>query len=293
LFFGGTDLKNEIIVPSVNNSSIKIFDAKKKATTESFYDWHFHDEFELFMLYEGTKIFQTSDRELQLHPGDIIFVNRRTLHKTVTPVGSRGILIQFNEDFSFQNATFDKYALALLKNTEVAIAVFSAGTPVNMQLCRCITKISNEYSHKDKFYDMYIKSYIFEILAGLYRHDILIAPHKLMDKKSVSAIRPALLYISEHYSEKITLDAISNLMYIEKSHFCKLFKKATKTSFLNYLNFIRICHSEILLRETKMTVAEIATETGFSSASYFAETFKKINLLSPMAYRKKISHDNQ
>lgn len=73
---------------------------------------------------------------------------------------------------------------------------------------------------------------------------------------------------------------------MDKSYFCRLFKKAVKTSFINYLNYIKIRHAEQLLCSTEKTITETAFETGFSSASYFTETFRKINLLSPTEYKR-------
>ncbi len=286
LVLGGKSVNNEIIIPSVTNTSIKIYDSQQTSKKATSCDWHFHNEIELFYLYEGSKIFYTKNQVVKLQEGDIAFVNSRVPHKTLTPALSRGILIQFTDDLYFDEEFVDNYALAFLKNKEVDLCIFPAGTCVNIQLCECFKKISKEYLNKDKFHNMYIKAYVFEALACLYRYNILVAPDKLMNKKSIFDILPALDYISKHYCERITLDDVCSLIYTEKSHFCKLFKKATKTSFLNYLNFIRICHAEILLRQTRKSIAEIAIETGFSSPSYFAETFKKINLLSPTAYRK-------
>lgn len=288
MFFEVIRLNNELIIPSVENTSIKIYDSQTSAQKEYRCDWHFHNEYEILFLYEGTKFFYSKNQTFELKKGDMVFVNSRIPHKTLTPKGSRGMLIQFNDEFSYEYQS----TLALLKNKESEIIIFPAGSTVNTKIWECLKKISSEYSVKDEFYNMYIKSYVYEILAHLYRYEILSAPDKLMNKKHVSVILPALNYISEHYSEQITLDEISNLIYTEKSYFCKLFKRATKTSFLNYLNFIRICHAEFLLRETRKSVEEIAIETGFSSSSYFAETFKKINLLSPTAYRKRVSSDN-
>ncbi len=53
-----------------------------------------------------------------------------------------------------------------------------------------------------------------------------------------------------------------------------------------YLNQYRLTKSAELLRETTMSITEIALSTGFSGASYYAETFRKWAGISPGEFRK-------
>ncbi len=41
-----------------------------------------------------------------------------------------------------------------------------------------------------------------------------------------------------------------------------------------------------MLREGEMTISEIATQCGFSSASHFIRTFRKAFGITPASYRK-------
>lgn len=275
---------NEIIPPSVLNTNIRIF--KGNAETDSFVDWHFHNEYELFLLYDGKKIFRLDNRVIELQKGDIIFVNRRIPHKTETFSGSGNFLIQFDDDFGGGENVVDKYLFELLKSKEKPVCVFRADSAINQELRECFEKIGREYREQGKCSNMYIQAYVFLILSCLHRHDILVTPDKLYDEKAVLKILPVLHYINNNYSKQINLDEMSRLLHMDKSYFCRLFKKAVKTSFINYLNYIKIRHAEQLLCSTEKNITETAFETGFSSVSYFTETFRKINLLSPTEYKR-------
>ena len=78
------------------------------------------------------------------------------------------------------------------------------------------------------------------------------------------------------YGVKYQLDDLSKLLNLNQSYFCRLFKQATNSTFIEYLNFVRVCKAEKLLFTTNKTVSEISMDVGFSSVSYFNRVFKKI-----------------
>ena len=55
-----------------------------------------------------------------------------------------------------------------------------------------------------------------------------------------------------------------------------------------FINKERIKLAENLLLTTDLNVETIAMQIGFSSQSYFSKTFKKINGVSPVQFKKNI-----
>ncbi len=88
--------------------------------------------------------------------------------------------------------------------------------------------------------------------------------------------------------EVITLDQVVDHLGIGKSYFCRLFKKTTGQTFSNYLSTLRITASQSLLQNSNLTILEIAFQCGFSSASYYTTTFKKIVGQTPQEYRNQL-----
>lgn len=95
-------------------------------------------------------------------------------------------------------------------------------------------------------------------------------------------------YIHTHFKEPITLEALAKHLNLNKSYLCTIFKKATKDSFCNYTNKIRIEESKKLLLDTNESMTDIALAVGFSSASYFNTIFKKLEGKTPLEYRRSI-----
>lgn len=105
---------------------------------------------------------------------------------------------------------------------------------------------------------------------------------------SVSRISEIHQHITEHYTEKISLDDICFLFGTNKTSLCRDFKNEYGTTILRYVNELRIKEAKALLRQSKLSVTEISEKLGFNSIHYFCKTFKKITRLSPKEYIKNI-----
>jgi AraC-like DNA-binding protein len=74
---------------------------------------------------------------------------------------------------------------------------------------------------------------------------------------------------------------------MQKSAFCRYFKRKTKKRFMEFVNETRLAHAIKLLVETDKNILEIAFECGYESSSYFYRLFRKQNKVSPQEYRKQ------
>ena len=274
-------MKTEIILPTLPGSRIHISPVYNCPAGE-FHGWHIHSECEIFLSIGCTKIFRANNQEYVLEPGDIIFINERIPHMSDTAKCGYEFLIQMSTDFSvdFQSAPPYRY----LNRLGNEVALFKAGSPVNLILREQFEEIIRENQDQKPSYEKFIKSCICKILAVLYRNGTL--PESPLDNKELRRIQPALDYVENHYAEPVTLDYATSLLHVDKSHFCRIFKQFTGFSFMEYVNFIRICNAEKLLVTTKKSIAQISEEVGFSSPSYFSEIFKKHLSYPPTFYRK-------
>ena len=128
--------------------------------------------------------------------------------------------------------------------------------------------------------------HLIELLYSLGETHARSVTHINLDDYNYHAIR-AQKYIKEHYHEPITLDILATHLGLNKSYLCTIFKKATKDSFCNYTNTVRIEESKKLLKNTSQSMTDIALSVGFSSASYFNTIFKKLEGKTPLEYRKE------
>jgi len=95
-------------------------------------------------------------------------------------------------------------------------------------------------------------------------------------------------YLKENLREKVTLDMLSERFHFGKVYLCDVFKKNVGTSIMNYYLDLKISEAKRMLRETKLSVSEIAEELGFESQSYFSRCFKSRVGHPPQSFRKML-----
>lgn len=93
-------------------------------------------------------------------------------------------------------------------------------------------------------------------------------------------------YIDQHYQEKITLDQLSQLFFINKYYLTRVFKEQFGITINNYIQQVRITHAKQLLRFTDLSIEKIANQVGIDDSNYFIRQFKQIEELTPNEYRK-------
>ncbi len=94
-------------------------------------------------------------------------------------------------------------------------------------------------------------------------------------------------YIDNHFKEDLSLDQLAQLAHLNKYHLAHTFRREFGVSPINYLISRRIEESRFLLRETDHSLSLIAQVLGFSSLSYFSQSFRRAEGINPMEYRKR------
>lgn len=102
---------------------------------------------------------------------------------------------------------------------------------------------------------------------------------------SDTSLNEVAQYIHHHLKEEITLQTLADQMHLSPYYFSRLFKKELGSSPYDYLLKARINRGKHLLLHTDMTIGEIASETGFASASRFTHLFTQRVGISPSEYR--------
>ncbi|TCO68917.1 helix-turn-helix transcriptional regulator [Marinisporobacter balticus] len=102
-------------------------------------------------------------------------------------------------------------------------------------------------------------------------------------------VKKAIQYIHTNYTDCINLDNLCNDLSINKSYFCKVFKKETGFTFSNFLNNYRVEKSKYLLENTDLLLLDIAISVGFNTQNYYSIVFKRFIKKTPLEYRNSIS----
>lgn len=95
-------------------------------------------------------------------------------------------------------------------------------------------------------------------------------------------------YLFNHFKENITIESLSRQVNMNGSALCRYFKKSTDKSIFQCLAEIRVEHACRLLSHSKLTISQVAYESGYNSPSHFFSQFEKLTGKTPSEYRRQI-----
>lgn len=279
-------MHNEIVFPSVPYCSLKINPDKNRKPAQKEYHcpMHYHAEIELLQIIEGNIKCFTQTNTVDAKAGDIIFINEGIPHSTEVPVGTLNRLIQFRaESVSPIYGTGYNMSRFLRHSTNDCI-VIKKGTDVCIEMTDILNKMHEEINNRSVSYETYIKGYMTILTGILIRYNII--QTFTYNSEAMQKIYPVVNYVDTNFNKNISLENICHKFLINKSHFCRMFKKATGRTFVEYLNFVRVTEAEKLLHSMNESITDISLECGFAGVSYFNRVFKNIIGCTPSEYRK-------
>lgn len=179
---------------------------------------------------------------------------------------------------------------------------------VSLQLERAITRVDNLYcangiasgcdvavSIIDALYGSDIAQRISqEFLLGFQRSYTIANTH--FDGQKYHKDRQVLKaqqWLEQHFQQSVTLQSLATSLGMSPRNFSRRFKSATGDSPSHYLQRIRVATAKELLKDSRLTIAEIAYQVGFSDVSYFSRTFAQHTQLQPSGYRDTLHLPDQ
>jgi AraC-like DNA-binding protein len=92
-------------------------------------------------------------------------------------------------------------------------------------------------------------------------------------------------YVDRHFTQSPQLKDLARKMGLSEPAFLRGFRRTTGRGFSRYLQSLRLDEAKRLLRTSLLSVERVAQESGFNSASYFVQAFKRVTGFTPGAYR--------
>ncbi|WP_168119793.1 helix-turn-helix domain-containing protein [Paenibacillus sp. HB172176] len=100
-------------------------------------------------------------------------------------------------------------------------------------------------------------------------------------------IAEACQYVAMHLDKKITLEEVSERLFMNPSYFSRLFKKETGETFIEYVTRMKMHRAKELLDRTTTPVGKICETLGYDNQSYFIKLFKSFTGATPVEYRSQ------
>lgn len=135
---------------------------------------------------------------------------------------------------------------------------------------------------KNIFADLSLKELLIRLLQSQHLEQVKC---DLDGHSNRGRLEYVLHYIHEHLTGHIIVDDLCRKAYLSRNIFFKWFKEQFGTTPVNYINAERIKLAKQLLADKRYNVAEVSYTCGFSDLNYFVRLFKKIEGVTPGAYR--------
>lgn len=255
------------------------------------YPWHFHNEFELLYVINGSGTSYVADSIKPFQSGDLALLGSNLPHfwKSEESYYQKGnkkkveyIVIQFPSDFfsdqiskypEFQTigGLFDRASQGIRFLPEFVSSISAK----IMQIAK--TSGINRILRLLQLLQLLAKTEDYILLAGELYH------HENFDMGS-DRLTKVLHYVSTNYQQKIELERVAEMANLHPSAFCRFFKEKTGKSLVEYVNDMRISYACKLIIENQQSFSQICFESGFNNLSNFNRTFKKQTGFTPSAY---------
>jgi two-component system response regulator YesN len=99
-------------------------------------------------------------------------------------------------------------------------------------------------------------------------------------------------FLSRRFATKVSAREVAEAAGLSVSRALHLFRQESGMSLSAYIAGQRVDYARYLLRNTDRSMAEIASECGFFDQSHFTKTFRAVEGMPPLRYRKKEQEQN-
>lgn len=103
-------------------------------------------------------------------------------------------------------------------------------------------------------------------------------------------VRQAVQYIQTHFCEDISLSSAAEEVHVTPVYLSHLFKQELGIGFSEYLMQVRMKRAQLLLRQGKLSLRQVASGCGFQNYTYFLKAFKKQTGRTPKEFQREASH---
>lgn len=247
---------------------------------------HLHDDYEIFYLLEGERIYLINDKRYVVQENSLVFIDKNVVHKTLVtdkPEYKR-IVINFRDTFLPDDDQF------LLKQ------LFGKGPyiipiPINKKrvIHQLVSMLHQEYMIERNDAIIYIRSLLTQLLLESTRllekqhsNPVIGNKNKNESKRDIAKV---IEFINTNYSKDISLCLLSQQFHLNEQYISRLFRKVTGSTIIDYLNAVRVNEAKRLLLESDMKVIEISKKVGYSNNVHLWRVFKKLTGFSPNEFR--------
>lgn len=145
-----------------------------------------------------------------------------------------------------------------------------------------LQQIYDTFANNAPIKEPLISKQLTDILTAM----LLYSPMHLKANHHSNTIEEIVTYITEHFTEDLSVEDLADRAMLSHYHFIRIFKKETGFTPHEYIINLRLNTAKYLLKTTELSIKDICFHTGFSCESVFCAAFKKNVHATPTEYRR-------
>jgi AraC-like DNA-binding protein len=255
--------------------------------------WHYHNNFEISFITEGSGNRIVGDSIEEFQPGDLAFIGPNLPHVWIANKETR-MLSKRTLEMVFLQFTSNVLSPQLLmlpefSNVKKALELSERGIQIIGDTLNQVSEVMLQLPYLKSFERM-IHFFILMDLIGKSKTNIQLASREYLKirfttgNKRVAAIHE---YLMNNYREEVNLKELAGLVNLAEGSLCRFFKMNMGITIFEYLNKIKTEFACKLLMDPDLSILEICLDSGFNNISHFNKQFKKNTGVPPSEYRKR------
>ena len=233
------------------------------------------DSYLIVLVLSGSGTLMYNEKFYELKPGSCFFIDCKIPYYHQSSDSDPWELIWVH----FHGATSKEYYRYFSVISDPALIPQAFG-----ELKDKLERLLDVNTHADLMAEISSSRLIMDILSILLQDVTNLKEEQTPARQKMLQIR---LYLDEHYTDKFSLDQLSEHFFISKYHLSREFKNHFGITPNHYVISKRITLVKKLLRFSDFTLEDIAAKAGFYDTSYLNKQFKKSEGISASDFRKK------
>jgi AraC-like DNA-binding protein len=256
--------------------------------------WHFHPEYQLFMVLNGSGTRFIGDNVKRFKVGDITFTGPNLPHlwrsdhqkeQENSIAWSEGVVVYFKEDLLGEKLLKSDEAIRLRQVLHKSLR----GMEFTGETAKELKELLLALIPMEGFEGVLQLLKVLNFISHTKEYQLLASPGytNTLREADTERMYAVYAYVMKNFKKKIALPELAKLTNMTPTSFSRYFKLHANKSFTQFVSEIRIGHACKLLIEQKKNVSQASYESGFQTLSNFNRQFKAITQRTPMAYKKE------
>lgn len=269
-------MSNFTYISQSNWHGVTFAHAKSKCSQEMVHAPHTHSSYEILLFVKGSAHYTVEGVKYSLSPMDMMIMRNNELHNITQYADSEyeRVIINIRLDF-FERYDCEEYR-SIFDDRLAGRGNLIPASVINSHKIFDIIRRIEKYE-KEGGDEIVKSSCLIELLYLINKYGKTAEYKKAEINTTVEKI---INYINENLSEPLTLDGISEKLFLSKYHLCRIFREHTGYTVNRYIAYKRILNVKKLCFEGK-NLTEASELSGFESYSNFYKTYTKTMGCSP------------